>query len=191
MQTETEIDFDAVYLLAPADKRELREMREENTLRLSSQAIEFCHQIVNLGRLPTDAYTRAVSVEEEVFDDVLQINVKQWVKPDHAAYHARVLLRNRDVLNYIDTLREEVKKYGMVEREEMIQALKTIALNPENKNTDRIQAAAQLNRMEGFNREPETPTAVANLTLILPFTPNKLISAPAPKIIDGEFENVV
>jgi hypothetical protein len=188
MQTETPevVSFDDTYMNPPETKKELREMRAEHTLLLAPQVEEFCRQVVQLGKIPTLAYESAFAVEVEVFDEVLDLNVKRWIKPDHASYHASRLLKNKDVVERIKELRDEIILFGQIERAEVIQTLKSIALDPDAKNSDRVAAAAQLNRMEGFCKEPENVGIGGTLTLVLPFSPQKLVSAPAPKLIEGE-----
>jgi hypothetical protein len=185
-QTETAIDFDSLYMNPPETKKELREMRGDHTLLLAPQVEEFCRQVVQLGRLPTVAYEVAFAIEQTEFDEELELNVKRWIKPDHPSYHASRLLKNKDVVARIKELRDEIVMFGQIERAEVIQTLKSIALDPDAKNSDRVSAAAQLNRMEGFNKEPEAGGIGGTLTLVLPFVPQKLVSAPVPKLIEGE-----
>jgi hypothetical protein len=40
--------------------------------------------------------------------------------------------------------------------------------------------------MEGFNKEAESTGIGGTLTLVLPFVPQKLVSAPPPKLVEGE-----
>jgi hypothetical protein len=189
MQTESAtegLDFDTLYMNPPETKKELREMRAEHTLLLAPQVEEFCRQVVQLGKIPTLAYESAFAVEMEEYDETLDLNVKRWVKPDHASYHASRLLKNKDVVERIKELRDEIILFGQIERAEVIQTLKSIALDPDAKNSDRVAAAAQLNRMEGFCKEAESNNVGGTLTLVLPFSPQKLVSAPAPKLVEGE-----
>lgn len=86
-------------------------------------------------------------------------DTNEWVKPDHALYQAGRLLRVADVVEKIKALRQEVVKFGTIERVELIQTLKSIALDPETKTSDRIAAAAQLNRMEASTRRLRSPPA--------------------------------
>lgn len=182
--TTEELTFDALYLNAET-KQEVVKLREDADLLLSQQAEMFCRQLVLFGRLPIDAYEIAYSVEETYFDETLQIEMKRWVKPEHAAYLASRLMRNRDVIDYIKVLRAQVLEHGRIERAEVIQSLKSIALDPSQKSSDRIQAASQLNKMEGFNKEQDTGQG-GSLTIVMPWVPQQLTSAPTMKEVKGE-----
>ena len=139
-ETPAELGFDDLYLNADT-KQEVVALREDAGLLLSQQAESFCRQLVMLGRLPIDAYEIAYSVEETYRDEVLDVELKRWVKPDHANYLARRLMRNRDVIDYINVLRAQVLEHGKIERAEVIQSLKSITLDPDQKSSDRIAAA--------------------------------------------------
>lgn len=186
MTTETlpELGFDALYLNAD-DQKEVVALREDADLLLSQQAETFCRQIVLFGKLPIDAYEIAYAVEESYFDEALDIEMKRWVKPQHAAYLASQLLKKRDVIDYIKMLRAQVLEYGKIERAEVIQSLKAITLDPAAKHSDKIAAAGQLNKMEGFNKEQDTGQG-GSLTIIMPWVPQQLTSAPPTKEIRGE-----
>lgn len=168
--------FDLLYLQPDLDAKEARELREEKMLLLSPQAEEFCRQIVQLGKLPSVAYEIAFAVQDA--------ETNEWVKPDHALYHAGRLLRVGDVVEKIKALRQEVVKFGTIERVELIQTLKSIALDPDTKTSDRIAAAAQLTRMEGFSKEAEVAPG-GTLVIQLPFAPNQLLTAPPMKLVEG------
>lgn len=183
-ETPAELGFDDLYLNADT-KQEVVALREDAGLLLSQQAESFCRQLVMLGRLPIDAYEIAYSVEETYRDETLDVELKRWVKPDHANYLARRLMRNRDVIDYINVLRAQVLEHGKIERAEVIQSLKSITLDPDQKSSDRIAAASQLNKMEGFNKEQDTGQG-GSLTIIMPWVPQQLTSVPAMKEVRGE-----
>lgn len=174
-------DFDTEhmvpYLTPDLTPREKMVLRGDANLLLSEKANEFVRQIVQLGRLPSEAYERAFSV--------LDTDTGEWVKPDHCAYQSALLLRNPDVLERVKEEREAIKMFGTIEREELILTLKGIALDPSLKPADRIAASAQLTRMEGLNKEQDVAPG-GTIVIQLPFTPQTLVSAPAIKIVEGE-----
>jgi hypothetical protein len=168
--------FDELYLQPDLTAAEAYLLRAEHNLLLSPQADEFCRQIVQLGKLPSVAY--------EIAFAVLDRDTGEWVKPDHAPYQASKLLRNPDVVGRIKELREEIVKFGTIERAELIQTLKSLALDPDIRASDRIAATAQLTRMEGFNKEVEAGTG-GTLIIQLPFAPNPLLTSPPMKLVEG------
>lgn len=183
-EIKAELLFDEVYLNAET-QQEVVTLREDADLLLSQQAETFCRQIVLFGKLPIDAYEIAYAVEEDYYDEALDTNLKRWVKPQHAAYLASQLLKKRDVIDYIKMLRAQVLEHGKIERAEVIQSLKAITLDPAAKHSDKIAAAGQLNKMEGFNKEQDTGQG-GSLTIIMPWVPQQLTSAPPTKEIRGE-----
>ena len=189
MQTEQpELSFDDIYMAPPEDRKEFHQMRADSTILLSAQAEEFCRLIIWSGKTPTIAYEMAFAIEVTEYDedDHALPAEKKWVKPDHASYLASKLLKQREIVDRIKEMRDEILLAGGVSRDQVLLAMKGVMLDEGNKNSDRIQAAALLAKLEGFNKEAEAPSAGAHLTLILPFVPQQLTSAPAPKLIDGE-----
>lgn len=184
IETPPELSFDALYLNAD-NQQEVVALREDADLLLSQQAETFCRQIVLFGKLPIDAYEIAYAVEEDYHDEALDANLKRWVKPQHAAYLASQLLKKRDVIDYIKMLRAQVLEHGKIERAEVIQSLKAITLDPAAKHSDRIAAAGQLSKLEGFNKEQDTGQG-GSLTIVMPWVPQQLTSAPPTKEIRGE-----
>lgn len=169
---EPELDFDPEtfepLLNAPAveNKRELRMMRADNALLLTQQTEQFVAEIVLHGRTPQKAYEIAFAVEDKELD--------RWVKPDAAAWKASQLLKMPEVIGRIREVRDMiVMTSGLLSREEIIQNLRSIALDPHAKHTDRLAASKQLSQLEGYERQPDAPQG-QTLILQLPFAPNPL-----------------
>ena len=174
--TETEtpeaLSFDSIYLNTPDNleeppgKRELREMRADASLLINQQVETFCKEIVLHGRLPSKAYEIAFAVED--------VELGQWVKPDNPSWQASKLLKLPEVIERIREIRGEVLAWGgRIERDEVIANLKSIALDPHAKHSDRLAALKQLSQLEGFEKSPDAPAgAVINITL--PFMPQPL-----------------
>lgn len=187
MNTETvapELSFDQ-YLLNASTQQEVVELRQDADLLLTQPAETFCRMIVLFGKLPIDAYEIAYATEETYFDEALGMEMKRWIKPQHPAYLASELVKKRDVIDYIKMLRAQVIEYGKIERAEVIQSLKAITLDPGAKNTDKIAAANSLSKLEGFNKEQDTGQG-GSLTIVMPWVPQQLTSAPPMKEVGGE-----
>jgi phage terminase small subunit len=60
------------------------------------------------------------------------------------------LLKNGEITDRIDQLKEELSKKALWSIEDAIYALKSVLINPD-KQTDIIQAVKELNAMHGFN----------------------------------------
>lgn len=176
MTTETEtpeaLSFDSIYLNAPShpeehvEKRELREMRADASLLINQQVETFCKEIVLHGRLPSKAYEIAFAVED--------VELGQWVKPDNPSWQASKLLKLPEVIERIREIRGEVLAWGgRIERDEVIANLKSIALDPHAKHSDRLAALKQLSQLEGFEKSPDAP-AGSSIVIQLPFAPQPL-----------------
>lgn len=177
MTTETTttpeaLDFDSIYLNAPShpeeyvEKRKLREMRADASLLINQQVETFCKEIVLHGRLPSKAYEIAFAVED--------VELGQWVKPDNPSWQASKLLKLPEVIARIREIRDEVVSWGgKIERDEVIANLRSIALDPHAKHSDRLAALKQLSQMEGFERQPDAP-AGSSIVIQLPFAPQPL-----------------
>lgn len=175
--TKKSESFDELYLNAPKETKELNKLRKEGRLLVSNQVEEFCRHVIQFGRLPVVAYEMAFSV--------IDADTGEIIKPDHATYYAGQMMKRKDVLDYMKELRKQIVQSGNIDREQIIQTLRGLLLDPDVKASDRIAAAAQLNRMENFNKEADALPG-ATLVINLPFTPQPLVSAPPMRIIDGE-----
>lgn len=166
METNTEETFDSLYLNAPDTAREVRLMRADNELLLSPEVEQFCQEVVLHGRLPLKAYVVAFST----YDDERMI----WIKPDHPGFEASRLLRLPEVIGRIKELRDMVVIHGgMIEREEIIANLKSIAFDPDAKHSDRLAASKQIAQMEAMERAPDVQQGTS-IVLQLPFMPQPL-----------------
>lgn len=171
-ETKTELSFDDLFLNAPShleeyvEKRELREMRADASLLINQQVETFCREIVLHGRLPSKAYEIAFTIEDT--------ELGQWVKPDNPSWQASKLLKLPEVIARIRELRDEVVSWGgRIERDEVIANLKSIALDPYAKHSDRLAALKQLSQLEGFERQPDAAPG-ATIQIVLPFAPQPL-----------------
>ena len=172
MSDETELDFDPEtfepLLNAPPaeNKRELRMMRADNALLLTQQTEQFVVEIVMHGRTPQKAYEVAFAVEDT--------ELGTWVKPDAPAWKAAQLLKQPEVIGRIREVRDMiVLTAGLLSREEIIQNLRSIALDPHAKHADRLAASKQLSQLEGYEKQGDAPQG-QTLILQLPFSPNQL-----------------
>ena len=170
-------EFGGGHLESVAD---INEARDEEDLMLSQEAEKFCTLIVLHGFLPSDAYLQAFAREDEF--GVL-------IKPDSPAYQARLLLRLPEVKQRIEEIRDEVIKWGKTSFEECEMNLRRIALDPANKESDRIAATKALSAMRGFDAVPQGLLAGATIQISMPFTPNNL--GHRPVTIDGTAETVL
>lgn len=163
---ETEETFDNLFLNAPETEREVRVMRADNELLLSVQAEQFCQEIVLHGRLPLKAYIVAFSTYDE--------EGLRWIKPDHPGFEASRLLRLPEIVGRCKELRDMVVMHGgMIQREEIIANLKSIAFDPDAKHSDRLSASKQLAQMEAMEKQPDVQQG-ANIVIQLPFIPQPL-----------------
>jgi hypothetical protein len=163
-----ELTFDDMYLNAPEPeaKRELREMRADNSLLLTQQMEMFVAEIVLHGRTPMLAYERAFAVEDR--------ELGTWVKPDNPSWEASRLLKLPEVIGRIKEIRDMVVlNAGLLSREEVINNLRSIALDPHAKHSDRLSASKQLSQLEGYEKAPDV-AAGGNITINLPWVPNEL-----------------
>ena len=177
MTTETKtapeaLSFDDLFLNAPShpeehvEKRELREMRADASLLINQQVETFCKEIVLHGRLPSKAYEIAFAVEDT--------ELGQWVKPDNPSWQASKLLKLPEVIERIREIRDEVISWGgRIERDEVIANLKSIALDPHAKHSDRLAALKQLSQLEGYERQPDAGPG-QTIQILLPFAPQPL-----------------
>ena len=170
-KTDTELSFDEMFkdvlMNAPETEREARIMRADNELLLSPEVEQFCQEVVLHGRLPLKAYIVAFSTYDEI--------ELRWIKPDHPGFEASRLLRLPEVIGRIKELRDMVVIHGgMIEREEIIANLKSIAFDPDAKHSDRLAASKQIAQMEAMERAPDVQAGGASLTLVLPFVPQQL-----------------
>ena len=62
---------------------------------------------------------------------------------------------------------------GMIEREEIIANLKSIAFDPDAKHSDRLAASKQIAQMEAMERAPDVQQGTS-IVLQLPFMPQPL-----------------
>lgn len=176
-------DFDSIFLGHSTEfgaghletMGDVVEARKEDDLLLSNEAEKFCVLIVMHGMLPSEAYTQAFIREDEY--GVL-------VKPDSPAYQAKLLLRLPEIKQRIEEIRDEVVKWGKTSFEECEMNLRRIALNPNNKDSDRIAATKALSAMRGFDAVPEGLLAGATIQISMPFVPKNL--GHKPVTIDGE-----
>lgn len=134
--------------------------KNEGELLLSECSEKFCVLIVMHGMLPSEAYTQAFIREDEY--GVL-------VKPDSPAYQAKLLLRLPEIKQRIEEIRDEVVKWGKTSFEECEMNLRRIALNPNNKDSDRIAATKALSSMRGFDAVPEGLLAGATIQISMPW----------------------
>ena len=188
---ETELlNFDALYLGFEPDKpggshiksesdlARIREEEEDHALLISEEAEKFCRLIVLFGRLPSDAY--ALAFAKEVTDtETGEITI---IRPDLSAYQSRVLLRQPEIKACIDELRKEIRTWTKTEVEEVELSYRSIMLNPDAKDSDRIAAGKALAALRGFDAQPELMPG-AQITIQLPFVPQQLTSH---RIIEGE-----
>lgn len=167
-ETKTELSFDEMFLNAPEEdnKTALRELRADASLLINQQVEIFCREIVLHGRLPSRAYELAFAIED--------VELGTWVKPDNPSWQASKLLRLPEVIARIREIRDEVISWGgKIEREELISNLRSIALDPHAKHSDRLAATKQLSQMEGFEKQPDTGPG-QTIQIVLPFQPQQL-----------------
>jgi len=167
-ETKTELNFDELFLNAPDEdaKQEVREMRADASLLINQQVETFCKEIVLHGRLPSKAYEIAFAIEDA--------ELGQWVKPDNPSWQASKLLKLPEVIARIREIRDEVISWGgRIERDEVIANLKSIALDPHAKHSDRLSALKQLSQMEGFEKTPDAGPG-QTIQIVLPFAPQPL-----------------
>ena len=190
MTTETKVEeltFDQLYLNAPLVSTEdqeqvIRVMRAESSLLLSQQAEVFCREIVLHGRLPTRAYEIAFAVQDA--------ELGQWIIPDNPSWNASKLLRTPEVVGRIREIRDEMVSWGgRIEREEIINSLRAILLDPDSKASDKLGASKQLSQLEAFEKAPDVQ-AGGTLIIQLPFAPNQLKNVGSGSIIDSEAEKL-
>ena len=190
MTTETETEtktqdltFDQLYLNAPLvstddQERAIGAMRAESSLLLSQQAEVFCREIVLHGRLPTRAYEIAFAVQD--------VELGTWVVPDNPSWNASKLLRTPEVVGRIKEIRDEMVSWGgRIEREEIINSLRSILLDPDTKASDKLGASKQLSQLEAFEKAPDAQVG-GTLVIQLPFSPNQLKNIGSGSIIDSE-----
>jgi len=190
MTTETETEtktqdltFDQLYLNAPLvstddQERAIGAMRAESSLLLSQQAEVFCREIVLHGRLPTRAYEIAFAVQD--------VELGTWVVPDNPSWNASKLLRTPEVVGRIKEIRDEMVSWGgRIEREEIINSLRSILLDPDSKAADKLGASKQLSQLEAFEKAPDAQVG-GTLVIQLPFSPNQLKNIGSGSIIDSE-----
>jgi len=186
MTTETktqDLTFDQLYLNAPLvstddQERAIGAMRAESSLLLSQQAEVFCREIVLHGRLPTRAYEIAFAVQD--------VELGTWVVPDNPSWNASKLLRTPEVVGRIKEIRDEMVSWGgRIEREEIINSLRSILLDPDSKAADKLGASKQLSQLEAFEKAPDAQVG-GTLVIQLPFAPNQLKNIGSGSIIDSE-----
>ena len=177
--TNQELTFDDIYLNAPLVSTEdkaaaIQVMRAESSLLISQQVEVFCREIVLHGRLPTRAYEIAFAVQD--------VELGQWVIPDNPSWNASKLLRTPEVVGRIKEIRDEMVSWGgRIEREEIINSLRAILLDPDSKAADKLGASKQLSQLEAFEKAPD---------IQLPFSPNQLKNIGSGSILDSEAETL-
>jgi hypothetical protein len=177
------ISFDDLYLSAPDDKTEMVEMRGDASLLLSDQAEAFCRELILFGRIPSEAYELAFMVKD--------CETGQLIKPDAAGYKASKLLKNPEVAERIRELRNEILDWYKMPREEMLMALRAIALNPDAKHSDRLTALKQISQAEGYNMEKDIPQG-AQIIINMPFDVKPLTTqAQQTPVIEGVASEVI
>ena len=185
--TNQELTFDDIYLNAPLVSTEdkaaaIQVMRAESSLLISQQAEVFCREIVLHGRLPTRAYEIAFAVQDA--------ELGQWVIPDNPSWNASKLLRTPEVVGRIKEIRDEMVSWGgRIEREEIINSLRAILLDPDSKAADKLGASKQLSQLEAFEKAPDTQ-AGGTLVIQLPFSPDQLKNIGSGSILDSEAETL-
>lgn len=161
--TKPTLNFDDIYMNVESPK-ELAKLRGDNAVLLTNQAEEFCRSVVFLGMVPSKAYSIAYAMRDE--ED------GRLVAPDHAAYHASLLMRRPEVVGRIREMRDEILAFSHTERAELLVALREIALGEGYKTADKINAVKQLALMEGYAEESGggSQTIIFNM----PFQPRSL-----------------
>lgn len=167
------MNFDDIYLahdtavggdhLATAQDVQMARIEEESPLLLSNESELFCVLIVMHGMLPSAAYTQAFT--KEVDGDV--------IKPDLPSHYARRLCGTLEVKQRIQELRDEVVEWGKTSFEEIEMNLRSIALNPGVKDSDRIAASKSLAALRNFGAQ-EGGMVGGTITINLPFAPQNL-----------------
>jgi len=185
--TDQELTFDDIYLNAPLVSTEdkgaaIQVMRAESSLLISQQVEVFCRETVLHGRLPTRAYEIAFAVQDA--------ELGQWVIPDNPSWNASKLLRTPEVVGRIKEIRDEMVSWGgRIEREEIINSLRAILLDPDSKAADKLGASKQLSQLEAFEKAPDTQ-AGGTLVIQLPFSPNQLKNIGSGSILDSEADTL-
>jgi hypothetical protein len=182
------LNFDALYLATEpdqpggrhlateADVARARDEEEDHALLISEEAEKFCKLIVLFGKLPSEAY--ALAFAKEVTDtETGEITI---IRPDLSAYQSRVLLRQPEIKSCMNELRKEIREWTKTEVEEVELSYRSIMLNPNAKDADRIAAGKALAALRGFDAQPELLPG-AQITIQLPWTPQ-----PLGRIIEGE-----
>ena len=169
----SELSFDDIYLafsedvggehLATSRDVELARAAEESPLLLSNEVEMFVTLIVMHGMLPSTAYTQAFT--KEVDGDV--------IKPDLPSHYARRLCGTLEVEQRIQEVRDEVVQWGQTSFEEVEMNLRSIALNPMTKDSDRIAASKSLAALRNFGAQ-EGGMVGGTINIVLPFSPNNL-----------------
>lgn len=186
------LNFDEMYLGLSAEPGGLhvtteqqleatRREEEDHALLLSEQAEKFCRLIVLHGKLPSEAYELAFSREVTEYNDANQ-PVLTVIKPDLPAFQSRVLLRQPETKERIEELRREIRDWTKTEVAEVEMSYRSIMLDPQCKDSDRIAAGKALSALRGFDVQPDLMPG-AQITIQLPFMPEKLTSH---RIIEGE-----
>ena len=167
------LTFDDIYLghdteaggqhLATAHDVALARTAEDSPLLISNEAELFCNLIVMHGMLPSAAYIQAFTKEVD----------GQVIKPDLPSHSARRLLGTLEVKQRIQELRDEVVEWGKTSFEELEMNLRSIALNPMTKDSDRIAASKSLAALRNFGAQ-EGGMVGGTITINLPFAPQNL-----------------
>lgn len=170
--TTEKLDFDLIYLghssepggghLATFNDVAIARAEDEEPLMLSNEAELFCTLIVLHGMLPSNAYLQAFT--KEVDGDV--------IRPDLPSYSARRLLGTIEVKERIKELRAEVVEWGKTSFEELEMNLRSIALSPDAKHSDRIAASKTLAALRSFG--VQEGGIGGTIVLQLPFSPQNL-----------------
>jgi hypothetical protein len=189
------LNFDAMYLGYEADKpggqhlateadvAKARDEEEDHALLLSDEAEKFCRLITLHGKLPSEAFELAFAREVTEYDENNQPRLT-FIKPDLPAYQSRVLLRQIEVKQRIEELRKEIREWSKTEVAEVEHNLRSIAFNPNVKESDRIAATKQLSALRGFDAQPDLMPG-ATIQISLPFVPQ-----PLGRVIEGEVTDV-
>jgi len=164
------------FLSEPQSSGELQTMRNDAVLLLSDQSEAFCREIVLFGRIPSLAYELAFAFKDEM--------TGQMIKPEAASYRAAQLLRTPEVVERIKELRNEILEWHKTPREEVLMQLRSIALDPDAKHSDKLAALKQLAAAEGYNVEKELPQG-ASIVINMPFAVKQL-GQPTGEVIDVE-----
>jgi hypothetical protein len=187
MDTDAPLEnFDALFLGYTGeegtghlpDEKAVAAARRDEDLLLSNEAEMFCSLIIFHGKMPSEAYLRAFSTDDE-FGNV--------TKPDSPAFRSRQLLKVHEIKVRIKEMRDEIAEWGKTSFEEVEANLRSIALSPTAKESDRIAATKALSNLRGFDAQPEGGAlAGATIVMQMPFIPNNLAHRPA--VIDATGE---